>query len=168
MLSTRKSLSNCHCVFIIRNPYSALDSLKRGREIRKEKILHPINLSQTLCHYNFFWNNKNDIIDLIGSPSTKSDFNKNKWFYIERRKTNQSLFKLGQKKIEKNNILMVEFNNRGILKNKIIFDIDDMNEIKYVKSLTQKEFKQNNFLYNIFSSFREKINAPSRNRSKNK
>ena len=112
--------------------------------------------------------NKNDIIDLIGSPSTKSDFNKNKWFYIERRKTNQSLFKLGQKKIEKNNILMVEFNNRGILKNKKIFDIVDMNEIEYVKSLTQKDFKQNNFLYNIFTSFREKMNAPARNRSKNK
>ncbi len=112
--------------------------------------------------------NKNDIIDLIGSPSTKSDFNKNKWFYIERKKTNQSLFKLGQKKIEKNNILMVEFNNRGILKNKKIFDMDDMNEIKYVKSLTHKEFKQNNFLYNILTSVREKINAPARNRSKNK
>ncbi len=112
--------------------------------------------------------NKNDIIDLIGSPSTKSDFNKNKWFYIERRKTNQSLIKLGKKKIEKNNILMVEFNNRGILTNKKIFDMDDMNEIKYVKSLTHKEFKQNNFLYNILTSVREKINAPARNRSKNK
>ena len=110
--------------------------------------------------------NKNDIIDLIGPPSTKSDFNKNKWFYIERRKTNQSLIKLGYKKIEKNDILMVEFNNRGILKNKKIFDMNDMNEIMYVKSITQKEFKQNNFLYNIFSSFREKINAPVRNRSK--
>ena len=112
--------------------------------------------------------NKNDIIDLIGPPSTKSDFNKNKWFYIERKKTNQSLFKLGKKKIEKNNILMVEFNNRGILTNKKIFNMDDMNEIKYVKSLTHKEFKQNNFLYNVFTSFREKLNAPARNRSKNK
>ena len=112
--------------------------------------------------------NKNDIIDLIGPPSTKSDFNKNKWFYIERRKTNQSLIKLGNKKIEKNNILVVEFNNRGILKNKKIFDMNDMNKINYVKSLTQKEFKQNNFLYNIFTSFREKMNAPARNRSKNK
>jgi len=112
--------------------------------------------------------NKNDIIDLIGSPSTKSDFNKNKWFYIERRKTNQSLIKLGYKKIEKNDILMVEFNNRGILKNKKIFNLKDMNKIKYLKSLTQKEFKQKNFMYNIFSSFREKINAPARNRSKNK
>jgi len=112
--------------------------------------------------------NKNDIINLIGPPSTKSDFNKNKWFYIERRKTNQSLIKLGYKKIEKNDILMVEFNNRGILKNKKIFNLKDMNKIKYLKSLTQKEFKQKNFMYNIFSSFREKINAPARNRSKNK
>ena len=112
--------------------------------------------------------NKNDIIDLIGPPSTKSDFNKNKWFYIERRKTNQSLIKLGRKKIEKNNILMVEFNNRGILKYKKIFDINQMNEIKYVKSVTEKEFKQNNFLYKFFTSFREKMNAPARNRSKNK
>ena len=110
--------------------------------------------------------NKNDIIDLIGPPSTKSDFNKNKWFYIERRKTNQSLIKLGQKKIEKNNILVVEFNNRGILKNKKIFDVNHMNEINYVKSLTQKEFKQNNFLYNIFTSFREKMNAPARKKNK--
>ena len=112
--------------------------------------------------------NKNDIIDLIGPPSTKSDFNKNKWFYIERRKTNQSLIKLGYKKIEKNDILMVEFNNRGILKNKKIFNLKDMNKIKYLKSLTQKEFKQKNFMFNLFSSFREKINAPARNRSKNK
>ena len=110
--------------------------------------------------------NKNDIIHLIGPPSTKSDFNKNKWFYIERRKTNQSLIKLGSKKIEKNNILMVEFNNRGILKNKKIFNLKDMNKIKYLKSLTQKEFKKKNFMYNLFSSFREKINAPVRNRSK--
>ena len=112
--------------------------------------------------------NKNDIINLIGPPSTKSDFNKNKWFYIERRKTNQSLIKLGYKKIEKNDILMVEFNNRGILKNKKIFNLKDMNKIKYLKSLTQKEFKQKNFMFNLFSSFREKINAPARNRSKNK
>ena len=127
----------------------------KSLEIKFEKIF----INQT---------NKNDIIDLIGPPSTKSDFNKNKWFYIERRKTNQSLIKLGHKKIEKNNILMVEFNNRGILKNKKIFNLKDMNKIKYLKSLTQKEFKQKNFMFNLFSSFREKINAPARNRSKNK
>tara|TARA_B100001250_G_scaffold128310_1_gene109193 strand:- start:316 stop:774 length:459 start_codon:yes stop_codon:yes gene_type:complete len=111
--------------------------------------------------------NKNDIITLIGPPSTKSDFDENKWFYIERRKTNQSLIKLGIKKIEKNNILIVEFNKRGLLKDKKLFDLNKMNDVKYVKAITTKEFKQNNLMYTIFSSLREKINAPARNR-KNK
>ena len=111
--------------------------------------------------------NKNDILNLIGPPSSISDFNKNKWIYIERKKTNQSLFKLGTQKIEKNNILIVEFNNLGILKHKKFLDINDMNDLDYVKSITIKDFKQDNFIYNIFSSLREKINAPMKNRSKN-
>ena len=45
--------------------------------------------------------NKNDLIKLIGEPSTISDFDKNEWFYFERLKTNQSLFKLGAQKIKK-------------------------------------------------------------------
>ena len=48
--------------------------------------------------------NKNDIIEIIGHPSTISKFNSNKWFYIERKQTNQSVLKLGIKKIGKNNI----------------------------------------------------------------
>jgi outer membrane protein assembly factor BamE (lipoprotein component of BamABCDE complex) len=112
--------------------------------------------------------NKNDILKIIGPPSSKSNFNKNKWFYIERMKTNQSIFKLGIKKIDKNNILIVEFNNRGILKDKKILKLNDMNDIKYVENITEKEFKQNNILFNIFSSLREKANAPTRNRAKNK
>ena len=43
--------------------------------------------------------NKNDLIKLIGPPSTVSDFDNNKWFYIERLKSNQSLFKLGKQKL---------------------------------------------------------------------
>ena len=112
--------------------------------------------------------NKNDILNLIGPPSSISDFNKNKWFYIERRKTNQSLIKLGTQKIEKNNILIVEFNNLGILENKKFLDINNMNDLEYVKSITVKDFKQDNFIYNIFSSLREKINSPMRNRNRSK
>ena len=45
--------------------------------------------------------NKNELISKIGPPSTVSDFNENKWFYFERLKTNQSLFKLGTQNINK-------------------------------------------------------------------
>jgi outer membrane protein assembly factor BamE (lipoprotein component of BamABCDE complex) len=110
--------------------------------------------------------NKNDLIKEIGHPSNVSEFDKNTWFYIERKKTNQSLFKLGIKKISKNNILLVQFNNQGIVKDKRLINLDNMNDIKYVKKITQKDFEQDNTIYNIFSSMREKINAPARNRGK--
>ena len=108
--------------------------------------------------------NKNDLIEIIGPPSTISDFNKNIWFYFERLKTNQSLLKLGTQKIKKNNILIVELDNKGILKKKRLLDLEDMNDIKYVKTVTTKEFKNESVIYNVFSSLSEKINAPLKNR----
>ena len=108
--------------------------------------------------------NKNDLLKQIGPPSSISDFNKNKWFYFERLKTNQSLFKLGAQKIKTNNILIVELNNKGILKDKKLLNLNNMNDLKYVKNITRKEFKNDQLLYNIFTTLREKINAPIRNR----
>ena len=110
--------------------------------------------------------NKNDLVKLIGPPSSVSDFDNNKWFYIERLKTNQSLIKLGNQKIEKNNVLIVQLDNSGIVREKKLLDLENMKDIKYLNTTTKKDFKNENILYNIFSSLREKINAPSKNRSK--
>ena len=110
--------------------------------------------------------NKNDLIKLIGPPSSVSDFDNNKWFYIERLKTNQSLIKLGNQKIEKNNVLIVQLDNSGIVREKKLLDLENMKDIKYLNATTEKDFKNESVLYNIFSSLREKINAPSKNRSK--
>ena len=62
--------------------------------------------------------NKNDIIAILGPPSTKSSFDENIWIYIETKKVNQSIFKLGKKKYQKNNVLVVKIDNRGLLENK--------------------------------------------------
>ncbi len=110
--------------------------------------------------------NKNDLVKLIGPPSSVSDFDNNKWFYIERLKTNQSLIKLGNQKIEKNNVLIVQLDNFGIVREKKLLDLENMKDIKYLNTTTEKDFKNESILYNIFSSLREKINAPSKNRSK--
>ena len=109
--------------------------------------------------------NKNDLLKIIGPPSTVSDFNKNKWFYFERLKTNQSLIKLGNQELKKNNILVVELNKKGILKNKYLLDLDNMNDLKYLKNITTKEFKNDrNVITGLLISFRERINAPMKNR----
>ena len=110
--------------------------------------------------------NKNDLLKLIGPPSSISDFDENKWFYIERLKTNQSIIKLGNQVIKKNNVLIVEFNKMGVIKNKEILNLENMNDLKYLKQTTEKDFKQDNVIYNIFTSLREKINAPARTRKK--
>ena len=59
--------------------------------------------------------NKNDVVNLLGPPSTKSSFDDNLWLYIERKKVNQSIFKLGIKKINTNNVLVLKFSNNGVL-----------------------------------------------------
>jgi len=109
--------------------------------------------------------NKNDLIKIIGPPSSISTFNKNKWFYIERVKTNLSIFKLGKQKIKTNNILILEINQYGILENKSIINIDEMNNVKFIKTTTTKDFEDKNLLYDVFSSLREKINAPVRKKT---
>ena len=108
--------------------------------------------------------NKNDVVKIIGPPSSISDFDQNKWFYFERLKTNQSLLKLGTQKIKKNNILIVELDEKGIVVNKKLLDLNEMNNVEYLKLVTTKEFKKDSLIYNVFSSLREKINAPLRNR----
>tara|TARA_B100000886_G_scaffold109119_1_gene73029 strand:- start:1273 stop:1728 length:456 start_codon:yes stop_codon:yes gene_type:complete len=123
-----------------------------GSKILDDKF-NKIEINQT---------NKNDLVKLIGPPSTTSDFDKNKWYYFERLKTNQSLFKLGTQKIIKNNILIVEIDSSGILRSKKLLNLDDMNDLKYFKKTTKKDFEQDSFMYNIFSSLREKINAPAK------
>ena len=109
--------------------------------------------------------NKNDVKSLIGPPSTKSDF-EDLWFYIERKKTNQSLLKLGKKKISKNDILLIKFNKVGLVSDKKLLNLKDMNDLKIVEKITEKKYNQNNLVYDIFTTLREKINAPTRNRKK--
>ena len=108
--------------------------------------------------------NSNDILNLLGPPSTKSSFDTNIWIYIERKKTNQSIFKLGKQKIEKNNVLVLELDSKGILAKKKLYNLDDMNDYKFVEKVTQKDFSQNSFVYGVLSSLRDKINAPVRKR----
>ena len=105
--------------------------------------------------------NKNDIRKIIGPPSSISKFD-DIWFYIERKKTNQSIYKLGIKKISKNNVLIVKFNNRGLVSEKNLLNLDNMNDLTLSDKKTIKKYKQDNFVYNILSTLRDKINAPTR------
>ena len=64
--------------------------------------------------------NKNDIKKILGEPSTKSKFDNNVWIYIERKQTQSKLKNLGKMKVSKNDVLVLEIDDYGILKKKRI------------------------------------------------
>jgi len=109
--------------------------------------------------------NKNDIIKILGSPSTKSKFDNDIWIYIETKQTQSQLRNLGKMKIYKNDVLVLEIDNFGILKKKDFYNKDDMKELKIVKSTTETDIKRDNFVYDFMSSMRQKINDPLNKRA---
>jgi outer membrane protein assembly factor BamE (lipoprotein component of BamABCDE complex) len=110
--------------------------------------------------------NKNDIIKILGIPSTKSKFDNDLWIYIEIQQTQSELKNLGKMKILKNNVLVIEIDNYGILKKKKFYNKDNMDDIEIVKATTETGFKRNSFIYDFMSSMRQKINDPLGQRAK--
>ena len=110
--------------------------------------------------------NKNDIIKILGTPSTKSKFDNDVWIYLERKQTQSKLKNLGKMKIYKNDVLVLEIDKYGLLKKKRLYNQNDMNNIKVVKNVTGKKFKKNSFIYDFMSSLRQKINDPLGQRAK--
>ena len=104
--------------------------------------------------------NKNDILKLLGSPSTKSTFDNDLWIYIERKTDNSSLTKFGNERIIVNNILLLEINNMGLLEKKEFLDLTNMQELKFADQTTENQYKKNTFVYDFLSSMRQKINDP--------
>ena len=112
--------------------------------------------------------NKNDVMELLGYPSTKSKFDNDLWIYIERKQTQSSVRNLGKMKIFKNDVLVLEMDKFGILKKKEFYNKDDMENIKVVEATTKAGFKKSSFVYEFLSSMRQKINDPLNKRAENR
>ena len=110
--------------------------------------------------------NKNDIVKILGTPSTTSKFDNDIWIYIETKKTQSKIKNLGKMKIFKNDVLVLEINNYGILKKKEFYNKEDMEKIKIVENTTESGFQRNSFIYDFMSSMRQKINDPLGQRAK--
>ena len=87
-----------------------------GKELKKSQKIPNRIRKQAKLKINF--TNKNDIIKLIGPPSTKSTFDNDVFIYIERKTSSSKLSKLGKKKLLTNNVLVLEIDNTGLLLSK--------------------------------------------------
>ena len=110
--------------------------------------------------------NKNDIVKILGPPSTKSTFDNDVWIFIERKTTTKKLFKLARKKILVNNVLVLEIDSYGLLVKKEFYNIKKMNDLDFSKRTTSTTYTKKSFVYDFLSSMRQKLNDPLGKRNK--
>ncbi len=120
--------------------------------------IHNLDKKQSKLKIND--SNKNDIIQLIGPPSTKSTFDNDVYIYIERKTSTSKLTKLGKKKLLINNVLVLEIDNKGLLLTKKFYNKDDMQNLDFDINVTGINYSKRSFIYNFLSSLRQKIDDP--------
>ena len=104
--------------------------------------------------------NTNNVISEIGIPSTKSTFDNDVWIYIERKTTSSDLRSLGKRKLLVNDILILEFDTRGLLVKKDFLSQDSLQKLVMTQRETQVLDKKSAFIDQFLSSLRQKINDP--------
>ena len=82
-------------IFFIISLFISACTLKK---VEKHHGVHFLNKKQEKLTVN--QSNKNDILELLGSPSTKSTFDNDLWIYIERKTDTAFLRKFGNEKID--------------------------------------------------------------------
>ena len=102
--------------------------------------------------------NKNDIVKLLGPPSTSSTFDESLIIYIERSTSSSKLTKLGKKTLLKNNVLILDLDNKGILVEKIFLDKDKMLKVDFSQEFTTMDFTKKSFVYKFLTGMRQKVN----------
>ncbi len=118
------------------------------------------NLEKKQAKLKVNQSNKNDIFDIIGPPSTKSSFDNDIYIYIEKKTSSSKLTKLGKKKLIRNNVLVLEVDNKGVLLSKQFYNMDDMKKIQFDESITEMNQTRKSFIYNFLYSVRQKIDDP--------
>ena len=103
--------------------------------------------------------NKNDVIQILGHPSTTGMVNNATWIYIERTRTRWKLLKMGRNYLKKNNVLVLEFDKYGLVSKKEFYDKNHMKKVKFTKVITENDLKKENFVYSFLSSIRQKMQS---------
>ena len=120
--------------------------------------VHNLEIKQAKLKINK--TNKNEIIQLIGPPSTKSTFDNDLYIYVERKTSGSKLMKMGKKRLIKNDVLVLEVDSKGLLVAKSFYNKNDMNEIVFDEDITGVNYSKRSFIYNFLSSLRQKIDDP--------
>ena len=101
--------------------------------------------------------NKNDVIKIFGQPQIKNDKQLNSWIYLERTLTKGKYHKLGKHVLKDNNILILNFDKYGVLKEKKFLNKEDIKKIKFTEKTTDNELGQKSFVETFLQSVKQKM-----------
>ena len=101
--------------------------------------------------------NKNDVIKIFGQPQIKNDKQLNSWIYLERTLTKGKYHKLGKHVLKNNNVLILNFDKYGVLKEKKFLNKEDIKKIKFTEKTTDNELGQKSFVETFLQSVKQKM-----------
>ena len=141
-------------LFIIVTVLSLMTNCQRNELIRSHGVSFLDKKNENLIVNK---SNRNDVRKKLGNPSTESIFDNTIWIYVERTSGRGKIFKLGQNVLLKNNVLVLKFDQYGILREKEFYDINRMEKINFSKKTTAGLSREKDFIYNFLSSMRQKM-----------
>ena len=101
--------------------------------------------------------NKNDVIKVIGKPQIVNKEEGESWVYIERILSKGKYHKLGKHVLKKNNVLVLNFDKYGVLKQKDFFTKEDMKKIRFSNKETENVLSQKSFVQKFLQSVKSKM-----------
>ena len=92
---------------------------------------------------------KNEVLELLGSPSTKATFNDNDWYYVSEKTSTRAFF---DPEVINRKVLIIQFDNREIVKKITQLSLKDGEKIEMVDRITPTAGKEMTILKQIFGN----------------
>ena len=131
-----------------------LISCKLQEPLKTHGIIFLENRSQKLVVNQ---SNKNDVIRIMGRPHIKEDEINQSWIYLERILSKGKYHKLGKHILKENNILVLNFDKYGVLKNKKFLKKEDLKKLEFSQKITENELTQKSFVQKFLQSIKQKM-----------
>ena len=101
--------------------------------------------------------NMNDVIQIMGRPHVKEDEINESWIYLERIMSKGKYHKLGKHVLKENNILVLDFDKYGVLKNKKLLKKEDIKKLEFSEKITENELTKKSFVQKFLQSVKQKM-----------
>jgi outer membrane protein assembly factor BamE (lipoprotein component of BamABCDE complex) len=92
---------------------------------------------------------KNEVLELLGSPSTKATFNDNDWYYVSETISTRAFF---HPEVINRKVLIIQFDKREIVKRIKQLSLKDGVKIEMVDRITPTAGKEMTILKQIFGN----------------